>query len=89
MEVPKFLTSSVDPEKLALSVKGFLVLLIPVIIAVSGMTQWNLGQEDLTLLVNAVGEIVFYTSSIIAGLMVVYGLIRKVLVAMGVIKVNG
>ena len=73
MKTPKIFRSSVNPEKLSLTIKGIGVGLIPVIILISRAGGIELGAEELTNLVVAV-------SASVAAFMTVYGLIRKLIV---------
>jgi uncharacterized membrane protein len=88
MQIPKFLTSSVNPEQLGLTVKGLLVAIIPTVLLIAGLTHLNLGQTDLTSLADAIVEATVAISTAVSAVMVVVGLIRKILVGMGVIKTN-
>ncbi len=86
MTLPKFLTSSVDPEKLGLTVKGFLVGVIPVVLLVAGLTHINVGQQDLSALVDGIVNLTVAISTALSGLMVLIGIVRKILVGVGIIK---
>lgn len=65
MNYPTFLTSSVDPTKLSLTVKGLLIALVPLAISLFGLDEADLLQfiEQVTLL--------------IAGAVTLWGLVRK------------
>lgn len=67
------ITSSADPHKISLAVKGILVGLAPVAMLLLGWTD-----GDITALTESIGNIVFWTLSIVSGIQVVLGLIRKV-----------
>lgn len=71
--VPRLLGSSVDPNKVALTVKGLLTGLIPVIIIIAKGFSIQLDESTLVTLIELI-------SGIVAGVMVVYGLGRKVVV---------
>lgn len=64
----KLLGSSVNPEKLGLTIKGIIVGIIPIILIFSG---GKLNESDLINFVEAVG------GAVAAG-MVLYGLGRKI-----------
>lgn len=64
----KFLGSSVNPDKLALTVKGVLVGLIPVILFFAG---GRLNEIELVNFIEAV-------AAAVASVMILYGLGRKI-----------
>lgn len=64
------LGSSVDPEKLSLTIKSMGIMLIPIIVAIGKMFDLALAEADLTELVSAVASIVSLTG-------VIYGIGRK------------
>jgi len=82
----KILASSVNPEKLSLTVKGFIVSVVPILIAVVGLTHLNLGASDITALGDGIIVFVDLVAKIIAAAMVIYGIIRKIGVGLGWIK---
>ena len=86
MEIPSFLKSSVDPEKLGLTVKGILIGVVPVILLVSGLAGADLGQSDFNELIEALVNLVVAGATTVSALMVAWGLIRKILVKLGVVK---
>lgn len=86
MQIPKIFSSSVDPQKLALTVKGLILGIIPVVLFVSGTAQINLGQQDLTSFADATFNAIIAVSSALSAIMVVVGIIRKILVKAGAIK---
>lgn len=85
MEIPKALSSSVDPQKLGLTVKGILVGAIPVILLVANLTNLDLGQDNLNAIIDGIVSIVVAGSTIISSVMLVWGLVRKTLVKTGAI----
>lgn len=64
-------SSSANPEKLALTWKGALIGLIPLVIAIAAALGVNIAEADLTQGVEAI-------TSIVAGATVVFGLARKI-----------
>lgn len=74
-----FLSSSVDPQSLSLTVKGILLGVVPAVIFVAPLLGFNLNQEDLTNLVDAIEKLVFWGASGVSVCMVVYGGIRKII----------
>ena len=73
MDWKSLITSSADPTKISLAVKGFLLALAPVAMLLLGFTDGEFGQ-----LVESISNIVFWILSVVASLQVVYGLFRKV-----------
>lgn len=71
------LGSSVNPEKLGLTVKGFIVALIPLAVLVAEQFGINLTQSELIEALN-------YGVSAVSTLMVLYGALRKI-----VVKIRG
>jgi len=62
--------SSANENKLALTIKGILIGLIPVIIIVLSVLGLNIGTEELT-------DVITQITAIIAGAVTLYGLGRK------------
>jgi len=67
----KLLGSSVDPEKLSLTIKSVGVWAIPGAIALATLLGWNITKVDLVDLVNNIAILV-------ASAMTVFGLARKI-----------
>lgn len=63
-------SSSSDPTKLALTVKGVLIALIPVIISLAQSFGWEVAESELAQFIEQAGMIT-------AGFTVLYGLGRK------------
>ena len=66
-----FLGSSTDESKVALTVKGILTALVPIIIAVSATSGVALAETDLLQFVETV-------TALIAGGMMLIGIVRKI-----------
>jgi len=86
MQTPKFLTSSVNPQELGLTVKGFLTTLIPTVLVLSGLAHVNVGQEQASQFVDAIVNIVVAFTTLTSTIAIFIGIARKMLVGMGVIK---
>lgn len=69
----KYLASSVNPEKLSLTIKGILVGLVPLIIVLTG-----LNQAELNEVIEGIIQAVTGITTAIAGVMTAYGLLRKI-----------
>lgn len=67
------ITSSADPKRISLAVRGFLMGLVPVLMMLSGVTE-----TDASTMVELIENLVFYGFSIVAVVQAGYGLIRKV-----------
>ena len=67
------ITSSADPQKISLTIKGLLTTLIPVILVVTGMAE-----ADITQAIDSIGTLVFAVASAIAAGQVLFGLGRKI-----------
>lgn len=70
----KILGSSQDPEKLALTIKGVLLTLIPVVVMVAGGLNITLNPDDLVAFINTLFGI--FTLCLTA-----FGLGRKIVTA--------
>lgn len=64
------LSSSQDPSKLSLTVKGVLVAVIPVLLFVGQLQGWTITEGDLMEGIEAI-------TALIASATVIWGLIRK------------
>lgn len=71
----KLTTSSVDPTALSMTVRGFLVALVPLFIAVTGMNA-----DYVDTLVDTAQELVFIGATIYSLILIAVGLIRKLYV---------
>jgi len=68
----KLVTSSTDPTKLSLMVKGFLVGLIPVLMILTGASE-----ADLNGIIGYISQAVFLVTSLYAVGASLYGALRK------------
>jgi len=71
----KYLGSSANPKKIALTVKGAGVWLIPALIFIAGYFGLNVVEADLVKLLDEI-------SRIVGSVMVAYGLVRKIYYAL-------
>lgn len=80
--------SSADAEKTSLTVKSFLIGLIPVAMKVVGLgctlaiVCIDTNASELTNVASAIADIVFWVLSIVASLGIVYGFVRKVVLTL-------
>ena len=72
-------SSSVDPKKISLLIKGFLLGLIPVITLLSGLAGIDLEPGALNDLIENIVQVVYAASSAFAFVLMAYGGIRKVI----------
>ena len=84
--INKILASSVNPEKLSLTIKGILVGLAPVLLVIFGVSNINVGQEDLNQIIDATSNAIISVGGTISAIMILWGAIRKVLVLTDLIK---
>ena len=69
----KIFKSSVDPQKVSLAVKGFLAMLVPVVMVVTGIPE-----AELTGITELISQAVFYGVGFVGAVQLLYGLGRKV-----------
>lgn len=72
MTIQTLLTSSADPTKTSLFIRGILTALVPLVIALTG-----LNEADVNAFIDAVVNAAFYITGALAAAQVVYGLARK------------
>jgi len=70
--------SSADADKIGLTVKGFLAGLIPVVLFLTSAAKINVGQEQLTVLVDAAAVLVQALLGAVSAAMFLFGLGRKI-----------
>jgi hypothetical protein len=66
------ITSSIDPNKVSLTVKGFLVMVLPIVLAVTGISS-----EQANPIIDLIVQVVFLGSTLLSSVMMLYGLLRK------------
>lgn len=74
MNVPKVFKSSANPENISLTIKGIGVGLIPLIIIIAGAFSVQISQSELLNIVEVI-------AGVVAGLMIIYGFIRKIIIS--------
>ena len=72
MNIPKILKSSVDPDKLSLTVKGLLLGLIPLAVFISARFGFNIVEADWAFLLES-------ALALLAAFFTVWGAIRRIL----------
>lgn len=90
---PKLFASSVDPYKLSLTVKGVLTAVVPLMLTLAPFFGWSVSAEDFKNLTDGVDgffkaleAVIVAGTALVSATMVVWGVLRKVLVAIGAIK---
>lgn len=78
MTIPKWLTSSADEEKLALTIKGILTGIGPVLLLLSNAKGWHLTQTDLDVVIDGVLNALATLTAFISAAMVACGIARKI-----------
>lgn len=79
MKYPKALGSSVDPQKLSLTVKGILVGLIPFIIIIAKGFNVDLNNDELMSVIDGIVSLIVNIGAIVSVAVTVYGGIRKII----------
>ena len=74
----KMLGSSANPENIALTVKGILIGIIPVIIIVAKGFNVDINNDELTSTVEFIVSIIVQTGALISLVMTAFGAIRKI-----------
>lgn len=74
----KLLGSSVNSEKLALTIKGILVAILPVILFVAKLQGWDIGEGDLQNFIDVAIYAISAVGSAIGAVMTLFGLFRKI-----------
>lgn len=70
-------SSSVDPQKLSLTIKGVIAAVVPIILVLAPMFHWSVNADDFNHLADGVEAVIVAGSSLVSAVMIVYGLIRK------------
>ena len=76
----KYLSSSINPDKLSLTIRGIAVGVIPILVIVLGMAGFDIPESNWSDLTEAVISLATSVLGVVSSFMVVYGLIRKILV---------
>lgn len=69
--------SSVDPNKIALTIRGLSVL-VPSVVVLLSFFNINVGAEELNELINALAQLIVMALSLVSFVVTVYGLVRKI-----------
>jgi hypothetical protein len=74
----KFLASSTDPKQLSLTIKGALVLIIPLASVLIKYFGGTIDDRELEQIVDIIADIAFFAGSIVSLLAMFAGAIRKI-----------
>jgi uncharacterized membrane protein (GlpM family) len=70
--------SSQSPSEISLTIKGVLVGVIPYLMILIGLTHLNVGQDQLSALVDGACTLLQDALMLVSAVMTAYGLARKV-----------
>ena len=70
-------SSSQDPARWSLTIKGILVGFVPVIMAVAGLANIDIGSDELSAIIDGVASLVQVLLALVATVMTAYGFARK------------
>lgn len=74
MNYPKWMTSSVNANRMSLAVRGALVGIAPIAMLLLGLTQ-----DEVNSIVDAIVNVVFYGATLYSCVGIVVGLVRKLI----------
>jgi len=72
------LQSSADPSEVSLTIKGLLIGVVPVLMTVLGLAHINLGQDQITGLVDGLVGFVQAALTLISAIATLWGILRKI-----------
>lgn len=73
----KLLGSSADEQKLALTIKGLLTSIVPIILLVAQVKGYSLTNEQINPIIDEIYNTVLYATLCWGGLMTIFGWLRK------------
>jgi hypothetical protein len=73
----KLLGSSADPQKIALTIKGLLTSIVPIILVVCQAKGLDITDATLNPYIDLIYNTIIYGTLCWSGLMTLFGLIRK------------
>ena len=95
MKYPKFLSSSVNPAQLSMTIKGLITSFVPLVLVLAPMFGWSVNADDFKNLTDGVdgffraveGAIVAGTA-VVSAYWILWGVFRKILVGLKFLKLN-
>lgn len=77
MKIPSWLQSSKSPEQVSLTIKGFLLGLVPVIVILTKVFQIDIAEAQINEIIDTLGNTIIVVWTAVSGVITLYGLIRK------------
>jgi hypothetical protein len=77
--------SSVDPSKIALTIKGAAAF-VPTLVVFLKYFNVDVGPDELNAIVDSLADLVMLVGVVVSAAVTFFGLIRKMAVRLGVIK---
>ena len=81
LDLKKFLVSSANPDAVSMTVKGMLLAFVPFVLLALNALGIDVGEGDLKAVIDAIGAVAVALLGSISSVMVLYGLVRKIIVA--------
>lgn len=78
MRYPNYLGSSVDPEKLSLTIKSILLGVIPYLGLLNGWFGFDLGESDLRELAESIPNMILAVWAAASSILFVFGSLRRI-----------
>lgn len=72
--------SSVNADKIALTVKGILVGLVPTLLLIARVNGWEIGEEGIMGVIDAIVNVISTVGSALGAILTLWGLTRKIIV---------
>ena len=70
--------SSADPDKIAVTVKGFLGTVASILVLMSPLVHLKISNEQVTAVINLTVQIVVSLCAVISGIAAILGFVRKI-----------
>jgi len=88
----RFWASSVNPERLSMTIKGGITSIVPLVLVLAPIFGWSVSADNFTNLTNgidglfqAIEGVVLAVTGAVSAYWLVWGSIRKILVGVGLI----
>lgn len=69
--------SSADPARWSLTIKGVLLGIVPVVMAVAGLANLDIGSDKVSAIIDGIASLVQVVLALVAMVMTAYGIVRK------------
>lgn len=70
--------SSVNAQRISLTVKGILIGIIPVVMTIAHLANIKVESADLTTLIDAMANLIIVLGSLVSIIAMIWGVIRKI-----------